>query len=78
MLAVEDDEEDQTEKEKTEEQERHEKNFKEYGMILRGELMKSKRWGKRDDYPNYSSDIPSSMARESRRIFKVITRLCPA
>ena len=74
MLAVEDDEENQTEKEKAEEQQRHENNFKEFGMILRNELMKSKRWGKRDDYPNFS-DIPSSMARESRRIFKVENQL---
>ena len=59
------------EKEKADEQKRHEDNFKEYGMILRGELMKSKRWGKRDEYPRFS-DIPSSMARESRRIFQVI------
>ena len=51
-------------------QQRHEENFKEYGKILRGELMKSRRFEKRDDYPNFA-DIPSSMARESRRIFKV-------
>ena len=55
------------------EQERHEENFKKYGRELRDELMKSKRWGKRDEYPRFS-DIPSSMARESRRIFKVINR----
>jgi len=80
MLEVEDDKEveaydsneennENAEKEKAKEQQRHENNFKEYGMVLRGELMKSKRWGKRDEYPNFS-DIPSSMARESRRIFK--------
>jgi len=50
-------------------QQRHEENFREYGKILRGELMKSRRFEKRDDYPNFT-DIPSSMARESRRIFK--------
>ena len=87
MLEVEDDKEDEaydsnednsqesekTKAEKTKaEQQRHEENFKKYGKELRGELMRSKRWGKRDEYPRFSSDIPSSMARESRRIFKVI------
>ena len=86
MLEVEDDKEDEaydsneensqdsekTKAEKTKaEQQRHEENFKKYGKELRGELMRSKRWGKRDEYPRFS-DIPSSMARESRRIFKVI------
>ena len=64
------DEKTKAEKKKAE-QERHEENFKKYGKELRSELMKSKRWGKRDKYPRFS-DIPSSMARESRRIFQVI------
>ena len=64
------DEKTKAEKKKAE-QERHEENFKKYGKELRSELMKSKRWGKRDEYPRFS-DIPSSMARESRRIFQVI------
>ena len=81
MLEVEDDKEDEAydsnednsqDSEKTKaEQQRHEDNFKKYGKELRGELMRSKRWGKRDEYPRFS-DIPSSMARESRRIFKVV------
>ena len=44
-------------------------------MLLRSELMKSRRFDKRDgDYPNFH-DVPRSMARESRRIFKVLTRV---
>ena len=57
-------------KKKADEQQRHEENYKKYGKELRGELMRSKRWGKREDFPRFQ-DVPSSMARESRRIFKV-------
>ena len=55
-------------------QKTHEENYKKYGTILRGELMKSRRFEKRNDNP-YFNDVPSSMARESRRIFKVKTRI---
>ena len=82
MLEVEEDEEpdeaydsnednrENPDKKKADEQQRHEENYKKYGKELRGELMRSKRWGKREDFPRFQ-DVPSSMARESRRIFKV-------